>query len=243
MAATPVVCCVKWGTKYPSHYVNRLRNMVRRHLSYPHDFVCLTDDPAGLDRGIGTLPLPKGYAGFWNKVSLFRRGLFEHDRLLLYLDVDLVVVGPLDFLLEGQADLTVIGSFGGGDGINSSVMRIRAGSLPQVYDHFEEDAEAIVASGRYPGDQDWIHAQVPNAALFPPNKIVSYKKDMNSHVLLLTKKLGLDFPWIRAPYWMSVSPPEDASIVVFHGKPDPEDVMDRPYGPWKRAPFVKEHWH
>jgi hypothetical protein len=41
---------------------------------------------------------------------------------------------------------------------------------------------------------------------------------------------------------MTVSPPEGAAIVVFHGKPDPEDVMDAPYGPWKRAPFVKEHW-
>ena len=65
---------------------------------------------------------------------------------------------------------------------------------------------------------------------------------MPSHVLPMAKKLGLDFSWIKAPGWMEVSPPEGASIVVFHGKPDPEDVMDAPYGPWKRAPFVKEHW-
>ena len=242
MAEKPIVCCVKWGTKYPALYVNRLRSMVQRHLSHSHDFVCLTEDPAGLEADIGTLPLPEGYAGFWNKISLFRRDLFEPGRTALYFDVDLVIVGPLDFLLDGSADLAIVRAFGANHGFNSSVMRIRSGALPHVYERFAADAEAIVASGRYAGDQNWIFRQVPDAALFPPGRIVSYKRDMNSHVLLMAKKLRLDFPWLKAPRWMTVSPPEGASIVVFHGKPDPEDVMDAPYGPWKRAPFVKEHW-
>jgi hypothetical protein len=42
--ATPVnVICIKWGTKYGPDYVNRLRNMVQRHLHRPHRFVCLTE--------------------------------------------------------------------------------------------------------------------------------------------------------------------------------------------------------
>ncbi len=243
MSAIPVVCCVKWGTKYPAAYVNRLRSMVRRHLAQPHDFVCFTDDPAGLDPDIRPIPLPDAVSGWWNKLSLFRGDLFEPGRILLYLDLDVVIVGPLDPLLEeGEADLTIIRGFSKNGGYNSSVMRLKAGSLPHVYERFAADAEAIVASGRYSGDQNWIYEQAPDAALFPPGKVVSYKKDMNSHVLLLAKKLGLELPWVKAPRWMTVGPPEGASVVVFHGKPDPEDVMDAPYGPWKRAPFIKEHW-
>ena len=244
MAADPIVCCVKWGPKYPALYANRLRRMVRRHLGQPHDFVCLTDDPTGLDPDIAPIRLPDaGFTGFWNKISLFRSDLFEPGRTIVYLDVDVVIVGSLDFLLdETAAELTIIRGFNKNVGFNSSVMRFKAGALSRVYDAFAGDAPAVVASGRYAGDQDWICEKVPDAAFFPAGKIVSYKKDMKSHVLLAAKKLGLEFSWLRAPHWLTVSPPAGASIVVFHGKPDPEDVMAKPFGPWKRAPFVIENW-
>ena len=43
------VLCIKWGSKYGPDYVNRLHNMVRRHLHRPFRFVCLCDDRAGID--------------------------------------------------------------------------------------------------------------------------------------------------------------------------------------------------
>ena len=241
MTSNPIVCCVKWGTKYPAEYVNRLRSMVSRHLAHPHDFVCLTEDPTGLDARIGTLPLPDAFAGFWNKLSLFRGDLFEPGRTLLYLDVDVVIVGPLDILLNDPGGFHIIRAFSANPGCNSSVMRFEAGAFAHVYDRFAARAVAILASGRYTGDQGWICEQVPDAKFFPRQTIVSYKKDMRSHILPVAKKLRLD-GWLKAPRFMTVAPPPGASIVVFHGKPDPEDVMDAPYGPWKRAPFVKEHW-
>ncbi len=241
MANEVVVCCVKWGTKYPPLYVNRLHRMVERHLSRPHDFVCLTDDPSGLGEGIGTIPLPDPFTGFWNKLSLFRPDIFTPGRTILYLDVDLVILGPLDFLLDDPGGFHIVRGFSANPGCNSSVMRFEAGKYAHVYERFAERAEAILASGHFTGDQGWIWEQVPDIRFFPTQKIVSYKKGMRSHVFPLARKLGLE-RWIRAPDFMTVDPPPDASIVVFHGKPDPEDVMDAPYGPWKRAPFVKEHW-
>lgn len=242
MASAPIICCVKWGTKYPPDYVNRLRNMVRRHLQVPHEFICLTEDPAGLDRGIGTFSLPSGLPGYWNKVSLFRAGTFEPGRTIVYLDLDVVIVGALDFLLNDPGGFRIIKAFSVNPGCNSSVMRFQAGEQPHLYERFVVEADTIMASEKYPGDQDWIFEQAADLTFFPPGKIVSYKKDMPSHVALITKKLSLDFRWVKAPRWMSVAPPPDAAIVVFHGKPDPEDVMDAPFGPWKRAPFVKAHW-
>jgi len=242
MPANPIVCCVKWGAKYPPLYVDRLRNMVARHLERPHDFVCLTDDRAGLEPGIATLALPDIFPGFWNKISLFRRGMFEPGQTILYLDLDIVIVGSLDFVFEDPGGFRFIGTFGTRPAFNSSVMRMQGDEQAHVYDRFVSQAVEVINSGRYAGDQNWITEQIPDTKFFPVDKILSYKRSMPSHAFPLAKKLKLDFNWLRAPRYMTVAPPPGASIVVFHGKPDPEDVMDAPYGPWKRAPFVKEHW-
>ena len=88
------VLCVKWGTKYPADYVNRLRSMVSRNLPLPHRFVCLTDDAAGLERGIETLPfLQTDLEYCWNKLLLFDR--LPLEGVGLYLDLDVVVTGDL----------------------------------------------------------------------------------------------------------------------------------------------------
>lgn len=238
-----IVCCIKWGTKYPPLYANRLRNMVARHFTHPHEFMALTDDPSGLDARIRTIALPEGLTGYWNKISLFKKDQFEPGTTIVYLDLDVVIVGPLDFLLNDPGGLSVIRDWGTvSDAYNSSVMRFEAGEFTFIHDRFRPGADEIVRSGRYVGDQDWIAEQVPNAKSFASGRILSYKMDLDSNALPRAKKFGLDFSWLRAPRWMTVGLPPGASIVVFHGKPDPEDVMDAPYGLWKRAPFVKEHW-
>jgi hypothetical protein len=237
-----VVCCVKWGTRYPALYVNRLHRMVARHLVRLHRFVCLTDDPNGLDPGIETIALPADLPGYWNKLSLFKAGLLPAGATIIYLDLDVVIVGSIDFLLDDPGGLVVIREWGTVSGaFNSSVMRFEAGRHPFIFNRFYPWAAEIISSSRYIGDQDWIAEQVPEAKSFPKGKIVSYKRDLRSHALPFAKSLRLDF-LVKAPRFMTVSPPSEAAIVVFHGKPDPEDVMESSYGPWKRAPFVKEHW-
>ena len=42
------VICVKEGTKYDSDYVNILYFMVKRNLTIPFDFICLTENPQDL---------------------------------------------------------------------------------------------------------------------------------------------------------------------------------------------------
>ena len=44
------VVCVKWGTKYGMDYLNNLYAAVRRNLSIPHKFYCLTDDIVSLSK-------------------------------------------------------------------------------------------------------------------------------------------------------------------------------------------------
>jgi hypothetical protein len=245
-ATDTIVCCVKWGTKYPAIYTNRLRAMVKRHLKRPHRFACLTEDPTGLDPDIEVIPLPNlQLAGWWHKLSLFKKDLIQpNGATILYLDVDLVILGELDFLFDDSGGFYVTASFKRGrpSAYNSSLMRWQAGEHSHVYDRFIADHKRIVASGRYFGDQDWLFEHVPGAKHWPRHKIVSYKQDLSSHAYRILKRLRLQPKWLRAPRWLKVDPPIDASVVVFHGKPDPEDVMYGPYGPWKHAPFIADAW-
>lgn len=42
------VLCVKWGTRYPASYVNKLYAGIKRNTSWEFDFYCFTEDPSGL---------------------------------------------------------------------------------------------------------------------------------------------------------------------------------------------------
>ena len=62
--------------RYSAQYVNKLLNGIRRHESCSAPivsrFVCLTEDPAGLDPGVDVLPLAAdGREGWWHKARLF----------------------------------------------------------------------------------------------------------------------------------------------------------------------------
>lgn len=46
---TPVnILCLKYGKRYPAHYVNRLYAGVSRNLRRPFQFYCCTDDAEGI---------------------------------------------------------------------------------------------------------------------------------------------------------------------------------------------------
>ena len=91
--ATLTVACVKWGVKYGPEYVEKLASMAGRHLP-PHRFVCFTDDPVP---GIECRPPLCDFPGYWQKVGLFRPGVFRGP--VLYLDLDLVIHDALGGIL------------------------------------------------------------------------------------------------------------------------------------------------
>lgn len=85
-----VASVFKSGGSYFPKYVRVLRDAVRRNLTIPHRFVCLTDVDVPCER----IPLIHGWPSFYSKIELFRPGLF--DGPVLYLDLDTVVHGNID---------------------------------------------------------------------------------------------------------------------------------------------------
>ena len=164
------VACVKWGDKYPPEYVHKLRDGVSRHLSIPHRFVCFTDDPAGLE--CDTEILPEGLKGWWNKLYLFRRDLFEGR--MLYFDLDMVIVGNLDEVAEWPEPFGIIGDWHYA-AFNSSCFVLDANTHVEVWEDFGEEV-----AGRLHGDQDWITEKV-KAKTFPPEWFSSYRSHSTAY--------------------------------------------------------------
>ena len=233
------VVCVKWGDKYPAEYVNRLYAMVQKNLDIPHQFHCLTEQSSGIDSKVHILSLPiTSYEGWWIKLMLFQQDFFGLQGRIIYLDLDLVITGNIDFLAEDNVGLSIIENWSRNRMWNSSVMSFRIGSLQFVWDRFALESFEEVKM-RYNGDQEWIFHCIPEAHIYPKQKIISYKKSCNA-------RFGKCFVWtglrLEPPKWLKAKLPVGARIVVFHGKPDPDDVVDKHWNKWKHAPFVKKYW-
>jgi hypothetical protein len=208
------VVCLKQGSKYGAEWVQRLRNMVAKHLPCAHEFVCYTETPV---EGITCEPLPSGLPGWWAKVGLFQSGLAIGETL--YLDLDVVVTGDLSIFRrpdDGKVwalddfsyslrnprqglDTASVRLLGGAGTCNSSVMSWHGDAGRKVWDTFTPEV-----MDRLHGDQNHItQALWPHTlALYPAGLACSYKY----HVLR-----------------------DDAhgSVTVFHGSPKAPDLSPR----------------
>lgn len=237
--------CLKWGTKYSADYVNKLYAMVARHYTQNFQFYCITDDDTGINPSIKTRPLlDESLTGWWHKLSLFKEKVHDIKGEILFLDLDIIIVNNINWLAEYSGDFCIIKDWGKWGTYNSSVFRFSMGKYTYVWDKFVKNQKMCLTipariTGIY-GDQDWLTLQIKQATLWPQDKIVSFKKSCHAKgksLFLFGKKLGLT----TALYQKAILP-EQASIIIFHGKPDPEDVQNHYYKYWKHAPWIEEHW-
>jgi len=251
MAAS--VVCIKWGTKYGAEYVNRLYHGVRRHLTRPFRFVCLTDNDCGIDPEVETRPLPStpfDESAFdsrrggetWRKVGLFQPGLAGLESDTLFLDLDVVITGSLDaFFTFEPGRFCVIhdwlekrrGWMPGRDGRvgNTSVFRFNPQRHGDVYRRFELDQAGVL--DRFRIEQQYVSAAVGDDLRFWPDAWVrSFKRHCRA---------AFPVNLVRRP-----QEPADMRILAFHGYPLPDQAI-RGYagGPFKStlpATWLQRYW-
>ena len=236
-AAGRNLLCMKWGVRYGPEYVNRLYAMVRRNLAGEFRFLCLTDDASGLRAEVETRPIPDLHlpAGAerwaWPKLAVFHPGLDDLRGSCLFLDLDLVILRPIDPLFtHAPGEFCIIEDWvrphrrvvaprpGVG---NSSVFRFEAGSLAGLTDDFQADRDRILA--RFRNEQRYLSAWLGAGKVWwPADWMASFKRHCLPPFLLRGVR--------------DVRPPPGARIVVFHGDPKPDAVRDGSWpGAWGRA--------
>ena len=139
-----------------------------RNVSRPTRFIAFTDDPSGLDSDVEARPIPPiklpatGLGGSpWRKLALWSRDIgVEGD--ILFMDLDVVVVGPLDDLFDYQpGKFAIVRDWGTKDCGNSSVMRFPAGGAPHLVDRFE--AAPLEKRRLYSNEQVYLSREVRTA--------------------------------------------------------------------------------
>lgn len=154
---------------YTARHVNIWADMVRRNLAQPHRIACVTDLADGIDRSIEIIAPPREFEDWriptWGpkrpqclrRVVMFApdAGKVFGDRFVC-MDLDVVIAGALDPLFEGDHEFRIFRGTSPGRLYNGSMMLIKAGARPAVYERFDLDG-AVIAGRKYVGsDQAWI---------------------------------------------------------------------------------------
>lgn len=210
------VLCLKAGTAYGPEYVNILFDMVRRNLraGYPGRFVCLTDDPTGLDEGIETLPLPGDLETWWGKLYMFKRGLFPDGNRVVFMDLDTLIIGDIEPLLNYQGEFATLKDFYFPNQVGPAIITWKAGGVAtSIWEEWDAQGRPRMAGG----DLVWINnldqghfaRRIDKLQDLLPGYFCSFKADCH-------------------PY-----PPKGVKVVCFHGQPKPDNCA---------TPWVSQVW-
>lgn len=180
-----IVICVLWkgffkarkyiSPGYTEEWVVKLRNMVERHLSIPHEFVCLTN--VGKIEGIRCIPLKYEHTlpGWWAKFEMFKGNLpIPRNSRVLYLDLDSIILEDLRPFLEYESEMAICPAFGRAEerekkevyGYNSSVIVFDYPvKFYPIWGTFIKRRKYF--TDKYRGDQDVLKVMVPGLPVFP----------------------------------------------------------------------------
>jgi hypothetical protein len=226
------VCCLKWGDKYSSDYVNNLYNMVQRNLELPYEFVCFTENSTNLNPAIRVEPLPQlPVQGWWYK-PYFLSSEIPLKGTLLFIDLDVVIFRNIDKLFTHEpGKFCIIRDFNRSiraswDKMNSSVFRVETGKYNNQWQDFKSNLKSHLIKNR--GDQDWMFRNIKDHVFWPDDWIQSYKWEMRDRSTLKLINGKRNFINNDSP---KVKP--NTSIAVFHGDPNPADCTDT---------WVKANW-
>ena len=201
--------------------------MVARHLTIPFRFVCFTDGGEQFGEGIETLqipflPLPESHKNLpWRKIGLFAPELGDLKGPTLFLDLDLVIVDNINSFFDYKpGEFCIIHNWNQPGKIigNSSVYRFEVGADSYIYKNLRDNLAAMLT--KYPNSQTYLSHTVKHMNYWPD----AWCKSFKFHCV----------PKNILRYFTTAKKPKDCRIVVFHGRPNPDEVIT---GKWQGFGF------
>ena len=233
------VVCFKWkytgGYKLPSlkvvgeytsKYVNRLYHSVERNLTIPHEFICVTDDPQGIE--CKTIPMwddHRKLGGCYTRLKLFSLEMKDLiGNRFIALDLDTVIVGNLDKMFNRKGDFVInkytthshLHKHKNNQYYNGSIIMMDAGARQHVWKMFDPKTSPLLIQknkGLIGTDQAWISLLLGNS-----EKMFAERDGVYRFQLLADKK----------------KLPKNAKLILFAGKEDPSKR--------KEIDWVKKNW-
>lgn len=225
-----------WPASYTADHVRQLKDAVRKNLTIPHEFVCLTDNVEAfeLDHDIRAVPLDMTTAipgtEFVKLMTFSPEAKNTIGDRILQLDLDTIIVGNLDKIVDRDEDTVVWRNparlpydnpvrrrcF-----YNGSVILHRAGTAPHIFTGFVPEY-ARKLGGPFPTTQEWMSEVLgPNAPYW----------DHNDGIYRLARA---DTPGSG----IDGALPANAKLVAFVGS------EHKPWHPAIRStfPWVTDHW-
>lgn len=231
-----VICCFKWHvpnyrSTFTAAHVNTLRSMVRRHYGFPHEFVCVTDNPIGIEPDIRVVPLWDDFATVPSpygrqQPSCYRRlKLFSAEAAALIgprfvcIDLDTVIVGDMGPVWNRPEDFIIWNEIDPRSFYNGSMFMLTAGARTQVWTEFDPQTspDRAKAAGRFGSDQGWL-----SYVLGPGEAKWTTRDGVYSYRAHIQREGG--------------ALPPDARITMWHGSVDPWS----PGG--QRLDWVRRHY-
>jgi len=189
---------------YKPVHVEVLERMLKKHLTIPHRFVCVTDDPKGLR--CETRPLwyepdiqtMQGRPNSYRRLRLFApeaKSMFGPR--VLQMDLDCLIRGNIDHMITND-DFKIM--HGKAAPYNGSMWLHRTGTKTSVWSQLTKYApeqirrhERVTGVRHYGSDQAWMSMKIPNAPVWA-------NRDGAYHFTLINNQV-----------------PEDSKIIFFAG--------------------------
>ena len=225
--ATKQIICINWGTKYGPPFINRLYGMVARNITPPFTFTCFTDNAADIRLEVICEPLPPldvempvRTLGIWPKARLWGPQLGQLKGDVLFLDLDMVIVGNLDPFFEFGEPGQVILSRNPAKPLEklgqTSLFRFPVGKLVPLQEKFRADPQGIADTYRF--EQRFVTRNAPGGIqFFPCGWVRHFRRDCRR-----------TFP---LNYFLAPRLPKGARVIIFPGGLHPQHAIEGRYGP------------
>lgn len=131
---TNVYTVLSVSFNHTKEYVYRLKRSLEKNSTTAFNFFCLTNEQLP---GINTIPIQT--FGNWGKIELCNPDISNEQ--MLYLDIDTVIIGNVDFLLNERSSFMSRG-FNGQR--RTQIMSLTKRQMNYVWDFWNENKDSII---------------------------------------------------------------------------------------------------